>query len=54
MLASYDGMTTRACDKCSKIIDDSLQFAVARESKKVADSNGGAETHWLAYHQKCT
>lgn len=53
MLASYDGMRTRACDRCLKIIDDDLQFALLRESKKDLDSTNGAETQWLAYHQKC-
>jgi hypothetical protein len=53
MLASYNGIRTRACDKCLKIIDDNLQFAVARESKTNEDSTDGAETLWLAYHRKC-
>jgi hypothetical protein len=53
MLASYNGIRTRTCDKCLKIIDDDLQFAVTRESKTNEDSTDGAETLWLAYHRKC-
>jgi hypothetical protein len=53
MLASYGGMRTQECDKCLKIIDDSLQFAIVRESKKNPDPSKGEETQWLAYHRKC-
>lgn len=53
MLASYSSIRTRACDKCLKIIDDNLQFAVVRESKTNEDSTDKAETLWLAYHRKC-
>jgi hypothetical protein len=53
MLASYSSIRTRACDKCQKIIDDNLQFAVVRESKMNEDSVDEVETPWLAYHRKC-
>jgi hypothetical protein len=53
MLASYDGMRTRTCDKCQKIIDDNLQFAVVRESTKKSDSENEEELEWLAYHRNC-
>jgi hypothetical protein len=51
MLASYDGMRTRACDKCLRIIDDSLHFTLVR--KRNADAGNGTEAQWLAYHRKC-
>jgi hypothetical protein len=53
MLASYDGIRTQACEKCLRIVDDNLQFAVVRDSRKDQDPSKEGEIQWLAYHQKC-